>query len=373
MKIIEVITDTNVGGAGVLLINRLKHTDLLMYDTEVILPRKSAIVPRLEGINVKFTEIDCNADKSFDLSSVRSYVKLFNEKKPDIVNCHGALSARIAAKICGVPIKICTRHCAFDVSLKERMSGRINNTLSDAFIAVAYAAKENLLSMGISEKKIHVIINGSCPLSTLSFEEKKALRQKLGINEETKVLVLCARLEPCKGHAWFFRSVQLLMEKGVDVKVLLLGTGTIENELKLLCEEYGISDKVIFLGFVADVAPFMNIADVNINCSVGTETSSLALSEGMSIGLPAVVSDYGGNPYMIEHGVNGYVCKCRDSKGLAEHIELTVKDENKYKELSEGAKRRFENELNAKMMTQKTNKLYDDLYNRCVAEQRSKS
>lgn len=373
MKIIEVITDTNVGGAGVLLINRLKHTDLLRYDTEVILPRKSAIVTRLEGINVKFTEIDCNADKSFDLSSVRSYVKLFNEKKPDLVNCHGALSARIAAKICGVPIKICTRHCAFDVNLKERITGKINNALSDAFIAVAHAAKKNLIDMGIDEKKIHVIINGSCPLRRLGESEKAELRKSLGIKEKTKILVLCARLEAYKGHVWFFEAVKHLLQYRRDIRVLLLGSGAMEKSLKDLCAEYGISDKVIFLGFVADVAPYMNIADVNINCSIGTETSSLALSEGMSLGLPAVVSDYGGNPYMVRHGVNGYVCRCGDSKGFANYIRTLLEDEGRYRELSGEARLRFENELNAQSMTQKTNMLYDVLYKRYVVEQRSKT
>ena len=54
----------------------------------------------------------------------------------------------------------------------------------------------------------------------------------------------------------------------------------------------------------------MNITDINVNCSIGTETSSLALSEGMSLGVPAVVSDFGGNP-MIRDGRNGFVFRQR--------------------------------------------------------------
>ena len=72
----------------------------------------------------------------------------------------------------------------------------------------------------------------------------------------------------------------------------------------------------------------MNIVDINVNCSVGTETSSLALSEGMSLGIPAVVSDFGGNPYMIEHGVNGLVCECYDSRKMADHIFDLINDQN---------------------------------------------
>jgi glycosyltransferase involved in cell wall biosynthesis len=106
----------------------------------------------------------------------------------------------------------------------------------------------------------------------------------------------------------------------------------------------------------------MNIVDIGINCSTGTETSSLALSEGMSLGVVSVVSDYGGNPYMIEHGVNGLVCPQGDSAKMAGFIELLMDDKELYAQMSRNARARFERELNALSMTRKTNQLYDRLY-----------
>ena len=104
----------------------------------------------------------------------------------------------------------------------------------------------------------------------------------------------------------------------------------------------------------------MNIADINVNCSIGTETSSLALSEGMSIGVPCVVSDYGGNPYMVRDGENGYVYRAGDSEDLAAKIEK-IKDGQDYDRLSKNCKSRFERELNALSMSEKTQRLYLDL------------
>ena len=71
--------------------------------------------------------------------------------------------------------------------------------------------------------------------------------------------------------------------------------------------------------------------DLNLNCSWGTEATSLALAEGMSAGVPAVATTYGGNPCMIEDGVNGYVVKQRDSEDLIQKIEkfLTLTHEQK--------------------------------------------
>ena len=105
MKIIEIISDTNIGGAGVLLVNRLKNTDLKKYQTAVALPKGSMLTQRLLDIGVRCIEIDCRGDSSLEVGAIAKYVRLFKKERPDIINCHGALSARIAAKVCRVPIK----------------------------------------------------------------------------------------------------------------------------------------------------------------------------------------------------------------------------------------------------------------------------
>ena len=366
MKIVEVISDTNIGGAGVLLINRLKHTDRKKYCTVVLLPMGSKLVARLRDINVDFIETDCRGDKSFDMLAVIRYVKVIKHLKPDIINSHGCLSARIAAFLCGVPIKICTRHCFFSVPEKNmpltKIKGILNSALSDKFIAVAYAAKENLESLNVDSKKIKVIINGAEPIEKYSDLEKNSLRLQMDIKETSCVLCMCARLEPCKGHEIFLKTVKLLIDDGVDCTAIIVGDGNLKNKLQELCQCYGIENNVIFTGFVNDVTPYMNISDINVNCSIGTETSSLALSEGMSIGLPAVVSDYGGNPYMVKHGVNGFVYSCGDHKSMAEYIKALVFDRELYSKMSSESRKRFECELNAISMTEKTHRLYDELY-----------
>ncbi|MBO7310787.1 MAG: glycosyltransferase [Clostridia bacterium] len=362
MKIIEIISDTNIGGAGVLLVNRLKNTDLKKYQTAVALPKGSMLTQRLLDIGVRCIEIDCRGDSSLEVGAIAKYVRLFKKERPDIINCHGALSARIAAKVCRVPIKICTRHCVFSVKKSEKVMGFLNNMLSDRFIAVAHSAKENLKALGVDEQRITVIINGAEPLSKISEQQKQRLRAENGIDKSTFVLAFCARLEECKGHEWFFKAVRLLIQRGENIKVLLIGDGSQRQRLEAQRDALGISESIIFCGFVTDVSHLMNIADLSINCSVGTETSSLALSEGMSLGLPAVVSDYGGNPYMIRHGENGFVVRCGDYEKMAEYIVRFKNDKTLYKKTSLNARKRFEEELNAVSMTEKTNSLYDMLY-----------
>ncbi len=362
MKVVEIISDTNIGGAGVLLCNRLKYTDMNKYKTLVLLPKGSNLCQRLKEINVPYFEVDCAGDRSLDIRAVNKYRKIISRFSPDIINAHGCLSARIAAFICRVPVKICTRHCVFDVTKREKAFGILNNLLSDRFISVAHSAKQNLLDMGVRENKISVIINGAVPLTHTSDEYRSELRKKLNIGHNTTVLGFCARLEPCKGHEWFLKCVRLLAAQKFDFKVLLIGDGSQREHLVHLCHKYKISNRVIFCGFVSNVSPLMNIVDININCSVGTETSCLALSEGMSLGIPAVVSDYGGNPYMVKNGQNGLVCRAGDHRQMSRYILLLANDKKLYMKMSQNARARFEHELNAISMTKKTNRLYDELY-----------
>ena len=87
-------------------------------------------------------------------------------------------------------------------------------------------------------------------------------------------------------------------------------------------------EQIIFTGFISDVDKLMSITDVQANASFGTEATSLALLEGMSLGIPAVVSDFGGNPGVIKNGQNGYIVPKQNSKALADILKYCLQTKN---------------------------------------------
>lgn len=369
MKIVEAITDTNVGGAGILLITRLRNSEKTNASYHVLLPKGSALRERLREIEgVTVWELSVKGDRSFCVGAVWRYISLLQYLKPDLVNCHGALSCRIAAMLCRVPCRIYTRHCAYPPKAWQRtfpgkwVLGRAQRALSSYTVAVADAARENLTQMGSDPARIRVIINGVEALPRLSETEKNALRRRLRVPDRAFVVGICARLEPCKDHECFLRAAERLARGDSRYYFLIVGDGSRAEALMERCRLSGIGERVRFTGFVDDVSPYFNMMDINVNCSVGTETSSLALSEGMSLGIPAVVSDYGGNPYMVRHGENGLVYPRGDDRALADAIDRLARDPSTYQTLSEGALRRFCEELNASHMTKETEQLYWELF-----------
>lgn len=161
------------------------------------------------------------------------------------------------------------------------------------------------------------MMNGVAPVPRSSPEECQALRERCGVRPGEFVTGILARLEPYKGHLYILEAAKLLKDEGRQIKVLIAGTGGFESELRRAVDQMGLQEQVAFLGFVDQVGPLLSILDVQLNASYGTETSSLSILEGMSMGLPAVVSSYGGNPWLIDDGEDGLIFPNRDSAALA--------------------------------------------------------
>ena len=367
IKVLEAISDGNIGGAGVLLCSRLKNSDKGKIETIVLAPEGSKLIKRLKGIGIKVIGVGCRANRSFDIISIFKLVRIIKNIRPDIINAHGWLSFRIAAAICGVKIRLYTRHCTFPLKrffkfkITKAVFGFFTKVLSHHVIAVAGVVKENLIDMGVDRREISVIINGCEALRPASAAEIRTLRSYYGIADDVRIIGINARLERYKGHECLLNAISLLKGR-VPLVCFVIGDGSIRKELENKCKELGIVSNVIFVGFVEDVSPYINALEININCSTGTETSSLALSEGMSLGKPAIASDFGGNPYMVRDRVNGLIFPQNHSWSLAEKILLLLMDKDLYAKLSRRATERFKNELNAKKMTEKTEDLYEKLY-----------
>ena len=364
IKVLHILSDTNVGGAGRLMVNYLHNFDRTKFDIRVVLPKDSQLIPFVAAEHYPVTEIEHGRDKSFDMAAVGEIRKIIREFRPDIVHTHSAFSGKLAAWLCRVPCRFYTRHSAFPPSKKlttfpgKQINGFVNNTLATDIVAVAEAAKDNLTDTGVDPKKITVIINGSEEVRRISDKSNLALKQELKIPESAFICGISARLEPYKGHATLLEAAKTVVSEHPDVVFLIIGSGSCDASLKDQAAALGISDKVRVIGFVNNVAPYYNIMDLNLNCSWGTETSCLALSEGMSLSIPAVATTYGGNPYMITEGVNGLLVPEKDPDALADAILTLIRDPELLAKMSEGARAMYEEKFTASGMTRRLEELY---------------
>ena len=241
IKVLNIISDTNIGGAGKCIITYCKNRNVDKFEILVVMPKESLLKPEIEKTGVKVIEIDGLKDKSLDLSAIGKIKKIIQQEKPDIVHTHASLSARIAAKLYGKCKIIYTKHCDFPISnkFKYRVVKKVNQILNEALthkiIATSELAKENLVKQGISESLIETVLNGVDGFNEIPGEEKQKLREKYKIKPEEITVGYLARIEELKGHRYLIEAAEKLKEE--PIKFLLMGSGSYEEEAKNLVKE----------------------------------------------------------------------------------------------------------------------------------------
>ena len=92
--------DSNIGGAGILL-SSLTEALSEIFDLTVFLPKGAKLASALEAAKIKVHQLPMAKDKSFSAADVQGFFSLFKSYPADIVHTHGALSARLGARLYG--------------------------------------------------------------------------------------------------------------------------------------------------------------------------------------------------------------------------------------------------------------------------------
>ena len=370
MKVLHVISDENIGGAGVLLSNLLTCFDREKVESIVALPCGSKLALRMReiGVPVLYLREVC---QRISPSSIRELSRIIKKNHVNIVHTNAAVSARVAARLCGVPV-LHTRHCCFPHTgilaspMVRRIAGIGNRLLSDHVIATADAAAQNLRELGIPERKMSTIINGSLPVREVDGETLEATKRQFDVQTGDFTVGICARLEDCKGHDTFLSAAAILKERNPEIpfRFLIVGDGNRRKELERLTAKLLLEDSVIFTGFVTDMAPIYRILRVNVNCSKGTETSCLAISEGMSVGLPTIATSYGGNVAMIGESEAGILFPVGDAEALANAILQIAQNDALEQKMKQAASERYLSHFTAEKMSREVEEVYQTLAKR---------
>ncbi|MBE7034864.1 MAG: glycosyltransferase family 4 protein [Ruminococcaceae bacterium] len=361
--VVQVLTDTNIGGAGKYLLNYLQGFDRSAYRVSVILPENSALSAFVRTFeDVSLIEAPYMADCSFSKNAVSHLKKLLCKLQPDILHTHACLSARIAGKHAKVPVILATRHCIEPVpkGIKAAVHRVLNNALCDYYIAVSDAVVSNLKACGIQKHKIKVVNNGVSPLAPANAEAQKETRMQYGLDENAFVFGVFGRLEPVKGHRYFIEAASLLQEEYPNARFLIVGGGSLEQELKELAFKSGLGEKLIFTGFVPDTTALLNSCDCNV-CASESEAMSLAILEAMSLAKPSIATNVGGNPELIEHRETGLLVPYADAFLMADAMKQLLASGDLAKSLGEKAKEKFDSMFTVRAMVTRLEQVYEEV------------
>jgi len=141
-------------------------------------------------------------------------------------------------------------------------------------------------------------------------------------------LIFIGRLAQIKRVDVLLRALKDVAERQPDVKVAIVGNGELGDELKQMARDLHVDDCVTFAGHQKDVESWLKNSRVFVLPS-DSEGLSLSMMEAMMCGLPAVVSNVGDLPDLVEDGVNGFLVPRRSPRKFADRILELLADKSK--------------------------------------------
>jgi glycosyltransferase involved in cell wall biosynthesis len=119
---------------------------------------------------------------------------------------------------------------------------------------------------------------------------RTSLRRHLGFSDTQPLLVTAAALEERKGVQWVLHALPAVLHEFPDLVYFVVGDGPYRAELERLALALGVENRVCFVGAQANIAPYLQAADLSLILSRG-EASSLAALEALACGLPLIAAD----------------------------------------------------------------------------------
>ncbi len=188
------------------------------------------------------------------------------------------------------------------------------------------------------------------------------LKKELGIKENEKVVITVSRLVEKNGISDLIEAMNILRD--LSVKLLILGVGPLEENLKLKTKNLKLEDKILFLGNVSnnEVPKYLGIADVFVRSSL-SEGLGNSFLEAMAAGVPIIGTPVGGIPDFLRDGETGLFCEVRSPKSIAEKVKLILDDENLRQRLILQGKKLVEEKYDWDLVAQKMREIFEKLAN----------
>ncbi len=261
-----------------------------------------------------------------DLRRGKSYIR---REKPDILHVNGSQdhwSLALANRGLGFPVCLVrTRHNTYTV--KDHLPNRLlNRQWTDFQIVVCDVVRRTLsLQRAFDHARLCSIHNGvDAERYRPDPERRAAARAAFGYTDDDLVCGIVARMVPAKGHQFLFRAVAQLTKNYPALKILCLGQGALEEDLKKLAADLHIAERIHFAGFRQDMEECLHAVDIGVQPSIDCDTSSFSLKEMMALEIPVIASDYGGLKEIVSDGVEGFVVHAGTVEPLAAALRRMV-------------------------------------------------
>ena len=330
----------NSGGLGTACFGLTRALANRQIDILFVLPKKVGVSASFMSIlfadtrKIKFLEVESNLkpyvtsdsyvrerDKVISdiygntlLQEVRRYAlrarEIAKREHFDVIHAHDWLSFLAgveAKKVSGKPLILHVHATEFDRTGGQGVNQdvydieRMSMEYADGIIAVSNFTKEKIIKhYGIPSWKIEVVHNGIDECDYADISEKLLELKKNG----QKIVLFAGRITIQKGPEYFIRAAKRVLEHKPNVLFLVAGSGDMERQMMLEAAQLGISNNVMFIGFLRgdDLSAAYRAADLFVMPSV-SEPFGITPLESIIAGAPVLISKTSGVSEVLTHAL----------------------------------------------------------------------
>jgi teichuronic acid biosynthesis glycosyltransferase TuaC len=311
-----------------------------------------------EGYHLHFPRFPYLIPKKFLFPLTGDLYSLFisrfienNIKKPDLIHARFSyLDGYGVLNICkkwNIPLVVDVHGSTefkdyyFSIFLGKKQRKTINQ--SDKIICVAQWQVKKGLDLGIPEGKITCIPLG-VDINTFKPRNKEKIRHDFNITEQ-KIILFVGQLNKEKGVDYLLKAISKIYSKShynKDVRIIIIGYGSENENLTSLSKQLGITDKVTFTGPIMGekLAKWYSLADIFVLPSL-IEGRPSVINEAMASECAIVATNIGGIPEQVNDGYNGFLIEPKNIDMLAEKINYLLTNENEMIRMGKNSRKKI--------------------------------
>ena len=262
-----------------------------------------------------------------DIRAIGRFVALLRQWKPQIVHSHmvhANLLARASRILYPFAVYISTAHNIDEGGRLREWLYRLTDPLAHVTTNVSQAAVDRYIQIGaVPRNKIRFIPNGvdTCEFHPSAFT-RQAYRDQYQLSDAFLWLAV-GRFEEAKDYHTLLLAVRLLQDENIKLQLLLVGHGSLEDDIRSLLNTLQLSECVRILGIRKDVNAWMATCDGYVMSSLW-EGMPLVLLEAAASECPIVATDVGGNCEVVRDGVTGYLVPPKNPSRLAQAMKFLM-------------------------------------------------
>jgi glycosyltransferase involved in cell wall biosynthesis len=379
IRVMRIISRMNIGGPATHVVLLNAGLDRRGYDCLLVTGSEGANEGSLRDLALSsdlrlamIPELGREIAPWSDFVTVVKLYRLMRRERPHVVHTHTAKAGfvgRIAARLAGVPVVLHTFHGhvfhGYFSPAKTQLFlliERLGARLSTRIITISPRLREEIAQFGVTGSERIEVIPLGFELEMFASQPRGAgdFRRSLGLPAAATLVGAVGRLVPIKNIPLLLEAVALARQEDPDIRVVLIGDGSLREELEVEAEALGLGQAVIFTGWRHDLASVYADLDAVV-ISSHNEGTPASLIEAMATGCPVVSTRVGGVPDLIADGETGRLVPPGEREALAAALLELFREQERTARMAELAQRQVLERHQARRLVADVDRLYRQL------------